>query len=383
MNAMRSEATSLLPVLFMAVTLTVSAQGQGGSNSPGKTSTPSADQLVTIDMQKATLSDVVAELGQKYNVNIVTDAFIPDVIPLGGVKMINVPLRVAVPKLAQLFHRQMMVDNGIAIWRAQSWYSMARQDEYSMQHYHMKWKDAGYIIVQRLDGTPPSTKTGTTVGPSPGATAAKLSEISVASSTGGAEQNLLPARIISVEVSQASARDVASKLSTEVGWSVKVEQGLAERRVNTQVHNVTPSQMLGALTFLFNAAQTVAIGQTGAQHRQEDAAFAQRSDTRSAREKASDDLKRKLTSLLNEQQINSLQNGEPVVLAIGDLPPGLQQQAIQYAQTAADQLAKSGVAPDTLPDPNQVSNSSISVAPDPGQALGVRGVTAGGVPVWY
>src|SRR5918912_4206132 len=64
-----------------------------------------ADGPISLELQEATLTDVVTLLGQKYGVNIVADAYSDNTVATGArnVKIDNVPLRAAIPKLAELY----------------------------------------------------------------------------------------------------------------------------------------------------------------------------------------------------------------------------------------------------------------------------------------
>ncbi|HEV2121705.1 MAG TPA: hypothetical protein VGW38_02885, partial [Chloroflexota bacterium] len=62
-----------------------------------------------------------------------------------------------------------------------------------------------------------------------------------AAANGQTGEEPLPARLASLEIAAAPMQDVAAVFSSKIGWKVKVEPGLAERRVSAHLRGVIPT----------------------------------------------------------------------------------------------------------------------------------------------
>lgn len=357
--------------------LRTAAIGQGKAISPSPDTRSSSSGSISLSMTHVTVADVVTKLGQEYGVNIISDAFTRDQVPLGKVEVDNVPRQTALRNLAGLFGRQMITVNGIVVWRDSHVPALVREDAYTAQHYkNLDWHDKGFVSISRVAqenlNKPQSSPTAHT---------ASLTSSPTASSTPADAE---PAKLLSVEAVTDPVQEVAATLSKQIGWNVTIDKALQDRRITAQLHSVTPGAALEALTVLLNSAQTVQIAQTDAQRQEAAKALAAYDDKRSPRQKASDELKKKLLPKLTDQQMAALQTGQSVQFPIGQMSGDLKQEAMQYVGLAAEETDNTANCPtDLLPNASQPGNAELQISSAPGFVIGVHGVANNGDPEDY
>lgn len=173
------------------------------------------------------------------------------------------------------------------------------------------------------------------------------------------------------------------KFATCTGWEVSYENRIATRRINAKLHHVTPGQTLEALSVHFNTTQRVALEQ-GKELKQLEAALSETAlDTRSDRQKLSDDLKQDLLEQMTPEQKEEYLNGEMVEFPIESMSPEMRQRALQYIQTAL-----SSIEPEKREwldaDESQFNRFRLQLTPKiPGNSVGVIGVSKNGTRIGF
>ena len=329
---------------------------------PIATATKKSEPLVSLDLSYPRLSDIVTLLGQKYHVNIVTDAYLIDPCGDGAnrVVMKDVPLSTALPKLAQLFHRDMEIVYNVVVWRHPQWNFSIKSDQAGMDEYHLAWKDAGKAQAKReqilaADSKPlfPPEKPASPVKP----------------------EDELPARLVTLEAVEASAHDVARALSAASAWGVSIDQEIETHRVNMQLHGVTPAQAAELLTLALNARQRIVVGQSDAQKRLAAKSIKDFYNPRTPWDKQSDALKAELNKALTKEQRDKLANNEMVNLNLKALPASLQQLARDYINTTIEEMKKLG---SDFPDFDSVRGYTLVLRPEAGLHVGINAYSADG-----
>ena len=322
------------------------------------------EPIVSFDLKHPKLSDIVTLLGQKYHVNIVTDAYVID--PAGdgvdSVVLKDVPMSKALPQLAMLFHRDMEVIYNVIVWRHPQWYVPLQYEQFEAAHGRPVWQNAGKAQARR-EQLP-------TVGSKPLVPPGKPDADAVSDDD-------LPARLITLEVEESSAHDVARVLSSTSAWGVSVDQDSEDRRVNMQLHSVTPAQAAELLTLVLNARQRIVIGQSEAQKRLAAKGMKDYINPRSVRDKQSDAIKAELRKAMTKEQQDKLANNERVNFNLKDLPASLQKQAMDYISGCIEDIRKSGI---DLPDFDLSRGYQLVVGPAIfGPGIGVIAYTADGM----
>ena len=319
---------------------------------------------ITLDIAHPTLNAVVQALGQQYGINIMSDAYLAEGPTLPALKIDNVPLQVALPRIASVFGRQMGMVDGIVIWRDKKPWFRASQDDFLAEHYQAVWPGPGFVTLTKGDDFLAPPKQVSTLPPGP-----------LSASVRPAPPITEAPRMITITAGIIPVKEFAARFTKATEWPVQIDPALANRRVNAYLLHVTPSQTLEALTRVMQVSETVAIGETDAQKRQREQQLADMSDTRSPREKLSDALKQKLLTLLTDQQKAALATGNnKVPFAVSALSPDLRVAALQYI-AAAYQEVKSAL-PNSL-DKSKFGTFTLEFPPD-GQGIGVSGTDANG-----
>jgi hypothetical protein len=123
---------------------------------PAKESPP--EPLVTLELKQASLADVVEALGKRYRLNILADAYLND-LTLPHVKVEQVPLGMAVSRLASLYQRQVFSRNGVLVLRHHRWHLRREQEKFRMRQYRVTWATPGRILVE--DAEKPASSSAT------------------------------------------------------------------------------------------------------------------------------------------------------------------------------------------------------------------------------
>lgn len=321
-------------------------------NAPVTKPAAAAKKTITLNMPKGSLAEVVAELGAKYQINIVTDAFLNADAFRKNVNLTNVPVEEGLFQIASLFGRDMLFVNGVVVLRHQDFPRKVLDDEAVKKRSQLRWKGRGTVKVSRIE-------TGVNAA---AAVAKNQAQNNTTERDKPAPMKMrLPANLLSLEASEAPAADVVDYFSQEIGWNVNVGAALADRRVNISVRGVTPGQTLSALTTLFNAAQTVTLRQTLEQQEQDVASMSSQNPST----KEFEALRQAVLAVLSRDQYAQLADGKKVSLEIGTLPESLQKQAATYIGNFLTRIGDGGTKPlgYTL-DPANYSKFSLVVKPD-------------------
>ena len=182
-----------------------------------------------------------------------------------------------------------------------------------------------------------------------------------------------PAQRIDINGSAITVSRLATALQ-DVNWTVHVDRNVSARRVNIYAKNISPSAILGAVAYLVNASEEVTLKASDAQLSAEYYDGFQFSDATRKRMGLSDALRPDMEKMLTKEQKATLGNGEYIAISFKDMPPGLQERALNYAKLAA-QLDSDLVA---TPDLSKWKDFRIRFLPD---TAGVNSRTLGVVTV--
>ena len=170
---------------------------------------------------------------------------------------------------------------------------------------------------------------------------------------------------------QAFAYRTLQSFTEASGWNTSISRALAPYHITGYMERITPGQFLEGVSFLLRAGQQVTIEQTEA-HK---FALKEIEDGRSAREKLSDALSKKLASQLTKEQKEKIAKGQEVALSLNSMSKELKALAIQYMDIAKP----SGVSLDT----SRFNEFDIVFLPPPSVGLGVNGYSDTGEKIGY
>jgi hypothetical protein len=318
---------------------------------PAKEAAP--EPLVTLELKQATLADVVEALGKQYRLNILADAYLND-LTLPHVKVEQVPLGMAVSRLAALYQRQVFSRNGVLVLRHHRWHLRREQERFRMRPYRVTWTTPGRILVE--DAEKPTSSSAT----KPVRGAARFFPF------------------LHVEARDAPVHRTLEIVSQSCGWAIRLDPAHQERRMSAYLSRVTPGQLVESVTLLLFSGQEVLIGQSPSQKREEARLLAEATDSRSEREKLSDELTPDLLNLLSPKQREKLARGEEVALPLNSLPEGIRERALEYVQVRMDGLIKSQPDFADKMDRSRLSDFSVVLLPSPSTVIGVNGFSKDG-----
>lgn len=327
---------------------------RGEAQNPAATTLVQEDSFykaILLQLDNASLADVVKVIGEGDLLNIVADSYFRESGFRQTWNIKNVPLNEFIEKLAEVHRREIRRINNIVILRhLRSGYEAARE---GAPNNRFIWRSPGQITI------------------TPASTTSKDMPIQATPTAAGRAANL-----ISLRVRDATLKDVASQLQKQAGWQIEIEPALATRRINASLHAITLGQLSDALTVLLNGSRSVRIVQTPAQKAQDEAGTETFRNRQDARHRASDALKQKLVELLNDAQIAKLESSETVEISIASLPPNLQKEAVEYVRITWEQVQK-GQTPYTV-NPADFGRFTLEFWPDPRNPIIVNGIATNG-----
>lgn len=277
---------------------------------------------ITLSLKACTVSEAVSAIGDKYKINIVADVYVAEAL-VPNLIMEDVPRDQALVTIGNAFGRKTYFVNGIVVWRHARLAQKVEEAIAARTNPNWRWKTKGKVTIQRHDS------------------ASATSDV-----TRTQAQNSLPADLVSLQAVRAPMLMLAKDFTGIVGWRFNIDGDLQDRRVSASLQMVTPSAVLGALTFLLNSAQSLTIRQTEAQKKEEEK-FVEANPAFRVRH----ELAQVLLLTLNEQQQVELAEKGTLEFPVGDLSPALQKLAAASVDAWKEYMSKE--------NPSQISNFTL------------------------
>jgi len=316
----------------------------------------------SLDLKDANVADVVKYLGETYRINILADSYADDP-RLRRVQIQQVPRDIALAKLAELYDRTVLHADHIVVFRHRKWFMRHKQETFSMENYGIRWQDQGQVSLKALE--PVEVKQA------------------LSSQPQNAEQSA-PVQWIYLKVDRAPLKEVATVVSDQTGWVLRLESSMEARRITAYIERATVSQFLEALSTLLNARPEVTLNQSEAQKKLEAELEAKALDTRRHVDKLSDALKAELMKILTPEQQKQAALGQSVLFSIDHLPESIRSKAIEYVFACTAELPK------LLPngpvieiDLKRFRQFKLEIPPPPSLRIGIRGIDLNGTEIWF
>ena len=115
-----------------------------------------ADALPNIELKNIHFADAVVEIGKKWKINILADAYFGESM-FTGISMQDVPKSSLLKVLKELFatkSRQVNLINGVYVIRSQDPLKFDKDTAF-LKESNQIWSSDGQVSIQRLDGTSP------------------------------------------------------------------------------------------------------------------------------------------------------------------------------------------------------------------------------------
>ncbi len=291
-------------------------------------------KLVTFNLRKAKLPDALKELSRLAGVPFLTDAFSDDPV-FSEIRVENVPVDVAITRVAELFDRELMAGDRILVLR------------------HRKW-----IHKRRL----PASYFPWTV---------------EANGRGAIERASVPVPTFTYrfEVADIESGALIRRMNKLASSAHSFPAELARHRVSMIGERATAFQVMAGMEVLFNATTTLSLRQTDAQKKQETAALQAALETRTSDEGLSDELKQALGTLVTPAERAALAANQKVKVSLDRLPPDVRKKAEKYVQQQWSAV-RSAVGEDQSLDFSR--GVWLSIDPNPALLLGVHTHLMGG-----
>jgi hypothetical protein len=170
----------------------------------------------------------------------------------------------------------------------------------------------------------------------------------------------------------------AQAFSKELGWKIRIDPELAERRFFARIRQAAPSQIIEVMMVLLQGNQQVTISQSPEQKIADRKAAEDAMDQRSTRAKGSDKIRADLEKLLTPEQFAQLDKGTEVALSVKNLPAGLKTRVIDYI--------RSNTPSNSNADLSRMQEFEIVFLPlpmAPTGVFGVNGFTTEGIRLGY
>ena len=340
------------------------ALSAGMQTASAQTPLPKAASSTSVSAERketrSTLTKTLEAISAAYHVNIVAETFPFDSKPDYFMPVIRAEETgdptAAFQELTRRFGMEVAERNGLYVVRHKN-----RAVYYKDQQTKLPvWGSIGPLEITRLDKP----------------------YADVPFATDDAPDAKTPAQRIDIHGSAITVARLATALET-VHWTVHVDRNVSARRVNIYAKNVSPSAILGAVAYLVNASEEVTIKATDAQIAAENYDGLPLPDATRKRLGLSDALRPDMEKLLTEAQKTALGSGEYVAISLKDMPPSLQERALNYAKFAA-QLDSGVVA---APDLSKWQNFRIRFLPESAgtnyRTLGVVTVASNGTEYYF
>ena len=299
---------------------------------------------INIEIKHGTIGDILAEISKQTKLNFLSDAYSDEGrIPIS---LKNVSTKNAISIIAQLFQRDVVVVGNIFVFRSVKGAGRVAEELSHRSQYPCDWPDAGTITVDKSKSL---------------------------------NRPVVP--ILSLKASRISMTQAVQSVGKEVGWKVRVDPELGQRRFYAEMTDTTPGQFTEALTVLLQGNQQVTLTQTPEQKAADLKAAEEALDHRADREKESAKIRGDLEKLLSPEQFDKLAKGSEVPLSLKNLPPALRQRTEAYIKFLCDQ--KSSLLSCDLSRIGEFEIVFLPLAAAPGGSLGVNGFLQGGGQVGF
>jgi hypothetical protein len=261
-----------------------------------------SEKKMSLSKEKMSLNEVLEELNKKYQLNFILDATTSD-DGLRTVQMIPLSTSEMMQMIANTFYRKMVFVQGTYVMRSSEWKDnlplQLEGTQTSGVPEIVNWKEDNRILVERND--PPENP-----------------------------DFPLPAKDISVRVTNMSLKNVLYQMEKKTLWSVRSDGRLKEKKISIFVSRISPGKLLEDIGSLLNAGPQVTIAPTKLNLVFLEDSLDNLPEDWKKRKRMSDKLRPELEKMLSDLDKKTIDGGDFVAIPLSKMNKGLQDKVLDY-----------------------------------------------------